>query len=204
MNKKGFISLAVVLTILIGVGIFFLSSLPEEEGLAQSASETTTRPANFPEAAPISPDDEDECSVSPQSLNAVIDINSPEVATIIKNELLQSEKRYVQHVILKDGTHIEYSEGGCAHFSYQLSISPYAPAEELKGIWIMDALNHLKRPIFTDDGRDEMEVFLRALQSAQDNTQPAEDNGLKLTCGDASCDLKVVDMKLILTYDMAM
>lgn len=200
MNKKGFIYLGVVLAVLIGVGIYFLVSLPKTN---PSVAESTSRPSEFPDAAPVSPDDEEECSVSPQSLSAVIDVNSPDVASVIKNELLQDEKRFVQHVILKDGTHIEYSEGGCIHFSYQLSISPYAPAEEIKGIWILDALNNLKRPIFTEDGKDEMNVFVRALEAARDDSKPAEENGLKLSCGDASCELRVIDMKLILTYDMA-
>ncbi len=205
MNKKGFIYLGVLLAVMICVGFYFLYSLPKEpdQVVSEASKESTNRPANFPDAAPIAPEDE-ECSVSPQSLNAVIDINSSEVATVIKNELLQQEKRYIQHVILKDGTHIEYSEGGCVHFSYQLSISPYAPAEEVKGIWIMDALNNLRRPIFSEDGKDDMNIFIRALEAAQNNSAPAEENGLKLPCGDAHCELRVIDMKLILSYDMAM
>jgi hypothetical protein len=204
MNKKGFIYLSVLLTFLIGIGFYFLFSLPKDgqQTPVSKNNETTNRPANFPEAAPIAPDDE-ECSVSPQSLNPIIDISAPEVATVIKNELLNDEKRYVQHVILKDGTHIEYSEGGCVHFSYQLSISPYAPTEEIRGIWIVDALNNLRRPIFSEDGKDNLNIFIRSLESVQNDSAPAEENGLKLPCGDAHCELRVIDMKLILSYDMA-
>ena len=202
MNKKGFIYLGVLIAVLIGVGAYFLFTLQKTND-SLTSNESSSRPSEFPDAAPINPDDEEECSVSPQSLNAVIDINSPEIESVIKSELLQEEKRFVQHVILKDGTHIEYSEGGCVHFSYQLSISPYTPADEVKGIWINDALTALKRPIFTEDGKDEMNVFIRALESAQNDSKPTDDNGLKLSCGDARCDLRVIDMKLILSYDMA-
>jgi len=141
-----------------------------------------------------------DCQVSPDILNPVIDINSPEVAKVIENGYSQELKMFVQHVELKDQKRFEYTEGGCVHFSYEITFSPYKPSSRSSHQIAQDALEQLKRPLF--HSQEKISIFNRALANVLIQPDMQIDSELILECGDASCSLSVIENKLILSYDM--
>lgn len=174
--------------IVLGIGLYNFLNRPAPvapNAPVETTAEVTTEP---------------ECQVSPQSLNPLINVKAPDVAKVIEDGYSDKLKLYVQHVELKDNTHFEYTEGGCVHFSYELTYSPYVPSQKSSHQIAQDALKELKRPLFL--AQDKIDIFTRALDKVLAENDSAVEDEMPLECGDASCTLSVIENKLILSYEM--
>ncbi len=197
MKKQHAILLAVISLILSTAIVFYIAPENNIEKAIEDAPVTT-------EASPVNPTANPDCQISPQSLNPLIDVKAHDVEKVIENGFSNESKLYIQHVVLKDNTHLEYTEGGCVHFSYEITIYPYTPSEKSTHVIARDALNEINTPHYLNDANNKIQMLRTSLDKVFQKANEAVDEEMKLECGDAQCDISVVENKMIISYDMAL
>ena len=176
--------------------------------IAAAACGSPSRPApvaNQQVSPPPAPPDaalteNEDCTLQLEAITGKLDHHAAGVRSVAPP--VRKDRRITEEIALADGTRVQFSLGGCAHYGWQLTYTGPAagvPADPEKRLDAVAALLG-RTPIADDLGKDMASRIRGRPKQKRAATGP-----WSIECGDAVCDVDAAadaaNVKLTVSYD---
>lgn len=148
-------------------------------------------PQTQPQARPDQAQQADDCAYDFPNAKSALDAKSKDFS-LVKNVVKNNKEKVLTQkaVFKKDKTKVEFTTGGCAHYSYSFTYSNFGQTEFTSDQAFKKAIELLKATPTTVEGQALTKTLIENLESAAMNKIFRPPNATyDVPCGDAQCTL---------------